>query len=136
MCNNIDGMVQPTLEELYYKQQVSYEMKMINKEPKREKNTTGVYITDHAYEMAKDRLSMNRGSFEKLAGKAFLLGVKQADSAGNLKKYIDSKYFVAKSANNIRIYGENLFVFSKNTLITVYQIPNNLRKSALKIQKK
>lgn len=132
--NRIDDIEQPPLEDIYYNQQVSYEMKMINSSKEKDR-LQGLYITDHAYDMAKERLGMNRTSFEKISAKALEFGVKQSDSAGNLKRYIDSKYFAQKSANNIRIYGENLFIFSKQTLITVYQIPNNLRKSALKIQK-
>lgn len=134
LYNKIDG-IDSSLEDLYYRHQVSYEMREINREKKKEKVAEGLFITDHAYDMAKERLSMNRTSFEKLTAKAFVCGIKHSDSAGNLKKYIDSKFFVEKSANNIRIYGENVFIFSKNVLVTVYQVPTNLRKSALKLQK-
>jgi len=134
LCNKIDGIECGTLEDLYYKQQVTYEMKEINKVGEKERSKRGVFITDHAYDMAKNRLSMNRGSFEKLSEKAFILGVNHSEVAGNLKKYIDSKFLSQRSANNIRIYGENIFIFSKQTLITVYQVPTSLKKSALKCQ--
>ena len=132
LCNKIDGLECGTLDDIYYKQQVTYEMNEINKGKERDKAKRVVFVTDHAYHMAKERLSMNRVSFEKLSEKAYLLGVNHSEVAGNLKRYIDKKFLSQRSANNIRIYGENIFIFSKQTLITVYQIPLNLKKSALK----
>lgn len=101
----------------------------------KEKEKSEIYITDHAYDRAKERLGMSRGAFSKLAYKAYLDGVKHCNTAGNLKKWIDGTWFNYKNANNIRIYGEVFFLFNFKTLITVYQVPHNLRKSALKIQK-
>lgn len=94
-----------------------------------------INVTDHAYEMAKERLSINKTAFLKLAEKAFKEGMGHKDSVGNLKKWIDGLYLKYKTANNIRIYGENIFIFSGKNLVTVYQVPNNLRKAALKNQK-
>lgn len=94
-----------------------------------------IIITNHAYERAKERLSLNRSAFTSLAEKAYELGACHSDSVGNLKKYIDGIYFQYKTANHIRIYGCNVYLFNNNTLITVYAVPNNLKKAALKIQK-
>lgn len=85
-------------------------------------------ITDHAYERAKERLSLNKAALERLAVKALEQGKKHSDTKGQLKKYIDGLWFRHRNANNVRLYGENLFLFVDNTLVTVYQLPNNLRK--------
>lgn len=87
-----------------------------------------IIITDHAYNRAKERLKLSRAAFSRLAETAFTDGKKHSEAKGNLKKWITSVYFKNKEMNNIRIYGENCFFFSKNVLVTVYQIPNNLRK--------
>lgn len=121
------------LQEGYRKVQVDLEMEEINKIKDPEENPL-IVVTDHAYSRAKERLSMSRSSFLKLSERAFLSGIKHSDTAGNLKKWIDKTWFSHKNANNVRIYGEVFFLFSGNLLITVYQVPNNLRKSALKIQ--
>lgn len=113
---------------------VEFQMTEINK-PKVSEDSSIILITEHAYDRAKERLSMNRTAFMKLAERAYMKGVKHCDSAGNLKKWIDKTWFSHRNADNIRIYGEVFFLFSRDKLITVYQVPNNLRKSALKIQK-
>lgn len=91
-------------------------------------NLNPVAITEHAYERAKERLSWKSKVLDKMAEKAFLKGIKHKDTKGSLNKYVTSLWFKYKHANNIRIYGENIYFFSDNTLITIYQLPNNLRK--------
>lgn len=87
-----------------------------------------IHVTEHAYEKGKERLSLNKKSLEKLAIKAFEKGLKHADMKAYLKKYIDKVYLRNRTANNIRIYGEVLFIFTDDRLVTLYQIPNNLKK--------
>lgn len=87
-----------------------------------------LHITEHAYERAKERLSWNTKVLDKMAEKAYNEGIKHADTKGQLKKYVDKIWFKHKVCNNIRIYGENIFLFGNNRLITIYQLPNELRK--------
>lgn len=93
------------------------------------KKTDYIIITDHAYLRAKERLSLNKKSIDRLASSAFKSGIKQSDTKGQLKKYIDNLWFEYKTANNIRIYGEIIYFFSNNRLITLYQIPNEFKKT-------
>lgn len=86
-----------------------------------------IVITDHAYDRAKERLSLNRNALERTAKKAFVSGLKHSELKGKLQKYITKLWHMHHSANNIRIHGENIFIFINNTLITVYQLPNNLK---------
>ncbi len=87
-----------------------------------------IKITDHAYERAKERLSLSKSSFERFAEKSYSEGIKHSDTKGTLNKYITKIWSQYKTANNVRIYGEIVFLFYDNTLITVYQIPSNLKK--------
>lgn len=91
-----------------------------------------IVITDHAFERGKERLGLSRRAFERISLRAFVSGKKHAECKGHLKKYIDSVYFEYKTGNNIRIYGENIFIFSSNNLVTVYQLPNYLKYYAKK----
>jgi hypothetical protein len=94
-----------------------------------------IQITDHAYDRAKERLSLSKDSFCRLATKAYVEGIKAKESKGRLKRYLDKLWFQYKTANNVVIYGENIFFFRENVLITVYQLPHVLRKF-IKINKK
>lgn len=135
LSDKIDDRAGAPLAERYREIEIEYEMGVINK-PKERECANGILITEHAYDRAKERLSMNQVSFTKLSEKAFSDGMTHSESAGNLKKFIDKLVLSHnKAASNIRIYGENVFLFSGNILKTVYQVPPNLKKSALKNQR-
>lgn len=87
-----------------------------------------LHITEHAKERAKERLNINANSLSRLAAKALEQGLKHSDAIGHLKKWCDGVYFRYGNANNMRIRGEHMFIFGSNSLITVYQVPKNLRK--------
>ena len=87
----------------------------------------GIIITNHAYQRAKERLRWSRDTINRMSEKAYESGIKHADTTGRLNKYITKLWFQRELANNIRIYGENIFFFTGNTLLTVHQIPNNLK---------
>lgn len=85
-------------------------------------------ITEHAYERAKERLGWKTKALDKMAERAFLKGIKHRDTKGGLMRYLTKLWFSYKHCNNVRIYGENIFFFCDNKLITIYQLPNDLRK--------
>ena len=87
-----------------------------------------VHITDHAYERAKERLSWKTSVLEKMAEKAYNDGICHKDTKGSLNKYVSGVWARYKKANRIRIYGENIYLFCGNSLVTIYQLPQNLRK--------
>ena len=58
--------------------------------------------------------------------KAFDEGIKHSDAKGKFKRYITSLWFKHKTANNIRIYGENIYFFCDNRLVTIYRLDNKL----------
>lgn len=87
-----------------------------------------VQVTEHAYQRAKERLSWNHKVCDKMSEKAFLEGIKHKDTKGSLHRYVTKLWFSYRHANNVRIYGENIFFFCDNRLITLYQLPNDLRK--------
>lgn len=90
--------------------------------------TTELIITDHAYERAKERLGWKKQALNKMAKLAFDKGVKHKETKGTLNKYIYKLWVSHKFCNNIKIYGEDIFFFSNNTLITVYRLDNKLIK--------
>lgn len=91
-------------------------------------NLLVVIITKHAYDRAKERLKWKSKVLNKMAEKAFLEGIRHKDTKGSLMRYLTKLWFNYKHCNNVRIYGENIFLFCDNRLITIYQLPNDLRK--------
>lgn len=87
-----------------------------------------VIITKHAFDRAKERLSWGKDVLNKMANKAFTEGIKHSEAKGHLSKYISKLFLEYKKANNIRVYGHDIFLFKDNTLITLYHLPNDLLK--------
>ena len=73
-------------------------------------NMDSIRLTDHAIKRMK-RLTPSKSPIQKLAREALEFGIKTSEASGDLKKYIDSLYFYNKSANNIRIYHQKVFIF-------------------------
>jgi len=87
-----------------------------------------VIITDHAFDKIKERMGFKKKVAIKMTKMAIEKGLSHKDTKGRLNKYITSLWGYNKNANNIKIYGHYIFIFSGNTLITVYLLPNNLKK--------
>lgn len=87
-----------------------------------------IIVSAHAFERGKERLGFNEKTMQKMALKAYISGIKHSDTVGDLKKFVSNLYNVQKNANNIRIYGEIIYLFSNSTLVTVMHLPNELKK--------
>lgn len=95
-----------------------------------------VRISDHAYKRAKQRIGWNATAIERMSEKAFESGLKRTHAKGRLKKYFDELYMEKGTANNVRVHGETVFIFSNSCLITIWQLPQELRSLAKVIRQK
>jgi len=86
-------------------------------------------ITKHAYKKAKKRMKWKPHVLDKMAAIALNEGKKHEDCRSFLLKHLDklseTHNFVA---NNMRIYGQDIFLFRGTILITMYRLPNSLIK--------
>ena len=87
-------------------------------------------ITDHALNRARERLRWNADTIARMAEKALNDGVAHADTRGRLNRYLSMLYLSHRTGNNTRIYGEHIYVFHDNLLITVLNLPHRLKRSA------
>ena len=81
----------------------------------------------HAYERLHERCGLSRKAATRMAEKAFYTGMKHSDTRGQINRWITSLYFNNKNANNIRLYGNFAYIFCNKILVTVLEIPNNLK---------
>lgn len=87
-------------------------------------------LTNHSKRRMKQRCGWNKKTYERMAEKALKYGVKHSETKGNLHKFISGLYEVHKcKGKQIRIYGDKAYIFNKDVLITVIQIPSNLTKN-------
>lgn len=97
---------------------------------------SNLYITDHAEGRFRERVGLPKRLATRKAQEALERGITHAEASGQLRRYFDALYLSHESANNIRVYCGTVYIFSYDTLITVFPLPQNLRKIAVKIQQK
>lgn len=86
-----------------------------------------IEVSRHAYERLHERCGLSRKAATQMAEKAFYIGMKHSDTKGQINRWITSLYFNNKNANNIRLYGNFAYIFCNKILVTVLEIPNNLK---------
>lgn len=92
-----------------------------------EQSEDKIEVSRHAYERLHERCGLSRKAATRMAEKAFYTGMKHSDTRGQINRWITSLYFNNKNANNIRLYGNFAYIFCNKILVTVLEIPNNLK---------
>lgn len=90
-------------------------------------------ISEHAIRRARERMSWNRDAVTRMAERAFNEGLCHGEANGRLRRYIGALWTKNRSVDNIRIYGETLFFFAEDRLVTVYRLPNEFIKIAQRL---
>lgn len=88
-------------------------------------------VSKHACKKAKERMGWKKSTICRMAEKAFQEGVSHKDTKGTVNRYITKIWNNNMNANNIKVYGENLYIFAGETLLTLYKLPKNISKRIL-----
>lgn len=86
-------------------------------------------ISNNARQRMKERCGFNRKAQDRMVEKAFNDGITHNQTKGRLHKWVTSLFFKNCNANNIRLYGDNAYIFCGETLVTVIPIPNNIKNN-------
>lgn len=86
-------------------------------------------ISRFAERQLRERCGLNKKSMQRMTERAFKQGIRYRDTKGRLYKWVSNLYYnYPRNGNDIRIYGDKAFVFCKDTLVTIVQIPHYLTK--------
>lgn len=88
-------------------------------------------VTDHARRRGKERLGLNAKSLQRTALRALVDGLGRPDAHGQIRAYLDAKRGEHPDGE-LFVYGEFIFVFAGNVLITCLRVPPVLKSGALK----
>lgn len=88
-----------------------------------------VVVTKHALKRIKSRIGLNKKTIEKYATEAYVSGIPQSQTHGNLNRYL---YKINTLKRNVKMYNHFIFFFDKNVLITVYPLPGGIHRHANK----
>ena len=95
-----------------------------------------INVTAHAKHRAIKRCGIKGKGVDRLARIAFENGLTHADVSGSLKGYITSLYNFNGQANNIRMYGDKIYIFCNDVLVTVYDTPRRFQNTVNAIMRK
>jgi hypothetical protein len=86
-----------------------------------------ITVTNHAEKRFKERLGLPKSACQKHAQIAYDEGFKHEDARGKAKRYLDKLFLEHRNANAMRVYGEFVYLFTGETLITVLNLPKSVR---------
>ena len=94
-------------------------------------------ISRHGERRARKRVGIPKKAVDRMARTALERGIGYRESTGKLRDYIGWLYEKYDgNGNNIRVYGDKVYVFHDAILITVLNVPGEHRKAARWQQRK
>lgn len=94
-------------------------------------------VTHHAERRTRQRLGVPKKAVRRVADKALTDGLCRAETEGGLKRYLDRLYIRGNgAASNIIIYGDKVYLFDGDILITILNLPARHMKQAARLRKK
>lgn len=85
-----------------------------------------MYVTRHAKKRLHEREGTKKSAAYRKASLVFERGYRIEETKGRLRRWVDS---CCNGTENMRIYGDKLYIFVGETLITVYQVPNTIARN-------
>lgn len=86
-----------------------------------------VIVTSHAAKRFKQRVGLPKKACLGHAQRAYNNGFKHSEAKGRAKRYMDKIFLTHMKANQMRVYGEFIYMFQGITLITVLPLPKSVR---------
>jgi hypothetical protein len=85
------------------------------------------YVTDYARHRCRKRLGIPASASERMAAKAKAEGIPRTELSGGIRRYLDSRWVRHGRKNDIRVYGQDVFIFDDNRLVTAWPLPSRYR---------
>lgn len=80
-------------------------------------------ISKHTYSRMKERNGWNRKAAKRMIQKVYQEGLRPEQVKGYLKGWVNNKTDYAKDCNEFVLFGEKLYIFNGNTMLTVLPVP-------------
>ena len=93
---------------------------------KHKRNKKPLVTTKHGRSRMRQRTGISGGNSEKMAKRILRAGIKHSETSGELHSYMSQVYLKHQNSNNSRIYGDCIYLFGGNKMITVFKLPVHL----------
>lgn len=99
---------------------INYELTKMN-----ERNiSNAIVISEHAYMRLKERNGWSRKAAARMIDKVYQKGLRPEQVKGYLKCWINNKAYYGTEGSEFVLFGEKLYIFNGNTMVTVIPIPS------------
>ena len=85
-------------------------------------------VTRHASKRMRERVGIPKKAVQRTAQLALDYGYRHSQTRGKLNEFLNKVYLQQGTANNMRVFGDKVYVFCGNTLVTVLQIPQDIAR--------
>ncbi len=85
-----------------------------------------MFTTSHGTNSMWSRLGTSKKNADAQALEVINKGLPREETGGNLRRFIDKKYFSHDSRGSLFVWRNFLWIFDRRALITCYSIPGNL----------
>ncbi|WP_157974622.1 hypothetical protein [Lewinella sp. IMCC34183] len=85
-------------------------------------------VTHHAILRGRERMRLNKRALTRMVDTVYNSGISIRQARGTLKSYLQSKLRKDGSNNEVRVYGEYIYIFNERQLLTLYRLPNRYMK--------
>ena len=95
-------------------------------------NLETIKVTNHARRRGKLRMGINSAALNRMAEKASKFGLELDIFAGSFRDFLDLLLVPndnRKNIDKIKIYGEIIYLFKGNVLITLIKVPTEFKKT-------
>ena len=93
-------------------------------------------ISKHGAMRMRQRMGIPKKATQRIAERAFERGLKREDAKGAVRKWMNDSFYAYGTGDNMRMYGDKLYIFCDNTLVTVLQVPTEIKDKAQILKKK
>lgn len=97
---------------------MSYETKV------NERSSETIFISEHAYMRLKERNGWSRKAASRMIDRVYQNGLRPDQVKGYLKCWINNKADYGTEGSEIVLFGEKLYIFNGNTMVTVIPTPS------------
>ena len=93
-------------------------------------------VTSHTAARIEERVGAKGKSATETARRAFYRGITHKETRGKLHRYLSWVFLKEKKANNLRIWGNAVYLFASETLLTVLPLPHEFEAVCAKIRRR
>lgn len=93
-----------------------------------------INVTKHAEKRIKQRVGLPRSAVKRHAKIAYRKGRTRKEVKGMAGRYLDKIFLKYRTANNLRIYGEFIYIYCDYDLVTVLNLPKRFRSKTFYVR--